>query len=55
LSLKPKNFGRPRGEALKMEGEYQGSSWTADVHRHMFVNPLTHANERGYGKKYELE
>jgi hypothetical protein len=44
-----------RTEALKMEEEYPGSSWTADVHRHMFVNPPTHPTERGYGKKYELE
>jgi hypothetical protein len=44
-----------RTEALKMEAEYPGSSWTDDVHRHMFVNPPTHPTERGYGKKYELE
>lgn len=44
-----------REEALKMEKEYPGSTWTDDVHRHMFVNPPTHPTERGYGKTKELE
>lgn len=42
-----------REEALKMKKDYPDSDWTADVHRHMFVNPPTHPSERGYGKTYE--
>ncbi|HET9956023.1 MAG TPA: hypothetical protein VFQ61_16065 [Polyangiaceae bacterium] len=44
-----------RVEAKKMLETYPRSSWTEDVHKHMFVNPPTHPAEHGYGKEFELE
>jgi TolA-binding protein len=44
-----------REEARKMERDYPNSSFTQDVHHHMFSNPPTHPTERGFGKKLELE
>lgn len=44
-----------RAEALQMQRDYPGSTWSEDIYRHVLVNPGTHPAERGYGKTYELE
>jgi len=44
-----------RAEALQMQRDYPGSTWSEDIYRHVLVNPGTHPAERGYGTTYELE
>jgi hypothetical protein len=43
-----------RVEARILLDKYPRSHFAEDVHRHMFVNPPTHPEERGYGKATEL-
>jgi predicted component of type VI protein secretion system len=43
-----------RVEARLLLDKYPRSTFAEDVHRHMFVNPPTHPEERGYGKTTEL-
>jgi hypothetical protein len=43
-----------RAEARAMVEKYRGTSWAADVYRHMLLNPSPDPSERGYGKANEL-
>jgi hypothetical protein len=39
-------------EARVMVAKYQGTSFAADVERHMLTHPMTHPTEVGYGKSH---
>ena len=43
-----------RAEARVMVEKHRGTSWAADVYRHMLVNPSPDPSERGHGKTNEL-
>ena len=44
-----------RAEARVLLDNYPETEWAQDVQRHLFVNPPTHPEERGYGKSRELD
>lgn len=44
-----------RAEGRKLLERYRDTTWAQDVYRHLFVNPPTHASERGFGKTLEGE